>query len=232
MHHIRRVRDRQLVASRQREYQTALVCRYCFVAVLHRVRRRRQLAPVVHLAAVRGFDRQRLAALRHRQSAVHCRDQVVAHRGRRARRHLYAVDRRDHVRLRADVRDRALRGHHDRELVCIAFGQACHRELRLRQSAAVVVLARILRGDRYGLRLDLQPAVRHLQVFSRVKGIVTGFNGELVIRQTHRVAGIRVHVRALRSRLAFTSVGHHYALRQRIRACNLCPVRITSEHII
>ena len=77
MDYVGRIGDRQFVAGGQREC-AVLSCFYCRISVLHRVGRCSQLASVILLASVCGFDRDGLCGLRHGQFSVHGRDAVVA----------------------------------------------------------------------------------------------------------------------------------------------------------
>ena len=162
------------------------------------------LIAVVDLAVLVTGDRHRDRKLRDRQRAVGGRDQVVADCLLRAGRYRYAVNRRNHVRLRADVCDRAVLGHDDRKLVRIALCKACHREFRLRQRFAVICSACILRRDRDLRRFDLQPTVRNgdavlVGCVEDNTSIFCNGDSEVSRLQSHRV---RVDIGSLGFRLA------------------------------
>ena len=183
-------RDRHLISVRQGRYRRRRAVRnahrVALLAVRHRVLVLRVLRTVVLPLAVSRFDLQFRLVLRNLQLAVGRRHQVVAYRSLGARRHCNAVHRRDHVRLRADIRDRAGIGHNHREGVLVALLQISSREARLCQCAAIIRLARILRRDRNLLGINRQRAVLNFRdLIVAVNVSVTndftawGYSGEL-----------------------------------------------------
>ena len=144
----------------------------------------RQRRPVVGPAAVASRDRHGLRA--HGQRAVCRRHEVVAHRRLDAGGHGRAVHRRDHVRLRADVRDRAARRHGDGEGVRVAAFQRARSEAARRQRRPVVGPAAVVRRDRHGLRVDREITRHHRHAVVRV--LREARRQDSVIRADVRVA--------------------------------------------
>ena len=176
----------------------------------------RQGAAVIGLAGVVSRDRHFLA--RHFQFAVHRRHAVVAHNRLDARRHCNAVNRRDYVGLRAHVRDRAASGHRHREGVCVARLKSAGREAALRQGAAVIGLAGVVRRDRHSLALNRQHTahIRDIIVVSVATDLGRARNDHAIIH-----ADICFHTRqrdARQSIAALQAVNRHVGV-ESTRVC-------------
>ena len=130
----------------------------------------RQSTSVIGLARILRCNRHCLWIDRQRASC--CCYQIVPYCGLRSCRYGYSVNRRDHIRLGAHIRDRAVFGHHYREGMIISSFQGACRKFGLRQSTSVIGLARILRCDRHCLRTDGQCAGKNRDrvVFGHIFG--------------------------------------------------------------
>ena len=148
-----------------------------------------QLTTVINLAGSVRCDRDFLRS--DLQLAVFNSHQVVAYLG--PYRHFVAgfiryllvrygdsIDRRDHVGLCADIRDRAVFGHHHCEGMIITGLKLCRFEAIFSQRTTVIYLAGSVRCDRDFLRCDLQFAIRRRHQVVAYRSFFAGRHGYTV----------------------------------------------------